>query len=306
MSTKRRGRGEGSITQRSDGRWMARVDLGWREGKRRYKAVYGRTRRDVAGKLTKTLKAVQDGSDLPDERVTVAKFLDRWLEHKRLQLRSRAWLTYEQAVRLHLNPGIGTVAIAKLKPQQLEAWFLKHQEAGASARAVRYARTVFRAALNQARKWGTVSQNVAALVDPPRHTPKEIKPLTPSQARTLLTASRDHRLGGLISVATALGLRLGEAQACAGATWTSKRAHCKSGRRSSAVGATARPGGHFWPCAVTFRSRSTPLQTEVQSGASSGSNSRRNAKSGARCGLGCEQQSRSRPEVGARSACRPL
>ena len=37
----RRGRGEGSITQRADGRWMARVDLGWQDGKRRYKSVYG-------------------------------------------------------------------------------------------------------------------------------------------------------------------------------------------------------------------------------------------------------------------------
>ena len=28
MSTRRRGRGEGSITLRTDGRWMGRIDLG--------------------------------------------------------------------------------------------------------------------------------------------------------------------------------------------------------------------------------------------------------------------------------------
>jgi hypothetical protein len=33
MSRRRRGRGEGSIVQRADGRWMGRVDLGWRNGK---------------------------------------------------------------------------------------------------------------------------------------------------------------------------------------------------------------------------------------------------------------------------------
>jgi hypothetical protein len=53
MNTRRRGKGEGSITQRPDGRWVARVDLGWQEGKRRRKAVYGRTRREVADKLTR-------------------------------------------------------------------------------------------------------------------------------------------------------------------------------------------------------------------------------------------------------------
>ena len=35
----RRGRGEGSITRRADGRWMARVDLGWQDGKRRRKTL---------------------------------------------------------------------------------------------------------------------------------------------------------------------------------------------------------------------------------------------------------------------------
>ena len=40
---------------------------------------------------------------------------------------------------------------------------------------------------------------------------KEIQPFTPEQARTLLAAAKGHRLGAVVSVATALGLRLGEA-----------------------------------------------------------------------------------------------
>src|ERR1700674_3907459 len=100
MNTRRRGRGEGSITQRPDGRWVARVDLGWQGGKRRRKAVYGRTRRAVADKLTSVLRSVQQGAALPDERATVAQFLDRWLTRKQTTLLPRAWSTYEQAVRL--------------------------------------------------------------------------------------------------------------------------------------------------------------------------------------------------------------
>ncbi|MBA3639920.1 MAG: tyrosine-type recombinase/integrase [Acidobacteria bacterium] len=55
-----------------------------------------------------------------------------------------------------------------------------------------------------------MTRNVAALVEPPRHVAREIQPLSPDQARALLEHTRDHRLGGLVSVATALGLRLGE------------------------------------------------------------------------------------------------
>lgn len=207
---KRRGHGEGSITQRPDGRWVARVELGWEDGRRKRKAVYGKTRVEVAGKLTKLQGQVQAGTVLPNERQTVEQFLMRWLEHKRARLRPRAWLTYEQAIRIHLVPGIGKLPLAKMKPAHLEAWFDRHLRAGASARNVRYARTVLRAALNQARKWRDVADNVATLIEPPRHQAKEIQPLTPEQARALLLAAQGNRLEAIVSVGTALGLRLGE------------------------------------------------------------------------------------------------
>jgi integrase len=208
---KRRGRGEGSINQQPDGRWLARVDLGWQNGRRRRKSFYGRTRKEAADRLLKGLRAHQQGEVLPDERQTVEQFLTRWLTQKQAKLRPRAWASYEQAVRLHLQPGIGKVALARLTPAQLETWFAEHQAAGASTRAIRYARTVLRAALNQAKRWNMVGTNAAALIDPPRHQPKEIQPLTPEQARVLLTASSEHRLGALVSVGIAMGLRLGEA-----------------------------------------------------------------------------------------------
>ena len=114
-------------------------------------------------------------------------------------------------MRLHLTPGLGKFPIARLTVGQVEAWFHRHQAAGATGRTIRYARAVLRIALNRARKAGLVVQNVAALAEPPKHRAKEIQPFTPEQARTLLAAAKGHRLGAVVSVATALGLRLGEA-----------------------------------------------------------------------------------------------
>jgi len=52
IMSKRRGKGEGAIYQReSDGKWCATVDLGFVNGKRRRKVIYGETRKDVADKL---------------------------------------------------------------------------------------------------------------------------------------------------------------------------------------------------------------------------------------------------------------
>ncbi len=207
---KRRGRGEGSITKRKDGRWMARVDLGWQNGRRRRKTIYGRTRREVTDQLPTVLHNAQRGTLLADERQTVGQFLAAWLVLKQSQLRPRAYASYEQMIRQHIEPGLGRHRLSRLAPQNVAAWFRRHQEDGASARTIRYARTVLRAALNQAFRWGLVTRNAAALVDAPRHQAQEISPLAPDQARTLLKVATDQRLGALVSAGMALGLRLGE------------------------------------------------------------------------------------------------
>ena len=41
MSTKKRGQGEGNIYERNDGRWAARLSVGYRNGKRSRRWVYG-------------------------------------------------------------------------------------------------------------------------------------------------------------------------------------------------------------------------------------------------------------------------
>ena len=52
---KRRGRNEGSIYERNDGRWAGSVDLGFIDGKRVRKTFYGSTRNAVASKLNVAL-----------------------------------------------------------------------------------------------------------------------------------------------------------------------------------------------------------------------------------------------------------
>lgn len=210
MSTRRRGRGEGSIVQRADGRWMARVDLGWQDGRRRRKTYYGRTRADVAAKLTKALRAVQQGGTLGDERQTLGQFLARWIESVRSSLRAKTHHSYAQLVRLHLLPGLGQLRLGRLQPEHVETFLDRKREAGLSPRTCQYLRAVLRVALNRAIKRKLVTQNAAALADAPRVVRAEVQSLTPDQARTFLAAIAHHRLYALIVVAVSCGLREGE------------------------------------------------------------------------------------------------
>ena len=206
----RRGRGEGGITKRGDGRWMGQADLGWQDGKRRRKSLYGRTKGEVQAKLRETLHRKAHGMPPVPEQETVGTFLRRWLDIKKEGVRQRTWTRYEQIVRAHLLPNLDRIRLAQLTPQDV-AECLRRVKVSGSAYMARGARDVLRTALNQALRWELVSRNVAVLTDPPRHRTREITPLTPRQAGTLLAAVTGHRLEALITVALGLGLRQGEA-----------------------------------------------------------------------------------------------
>lgn len=203
----RRGNREGSIYQRSDGRWVACVTEP--SGRRVYR--YARTRAAAAAKLAAALKAVQENNPLPPERETVASYLTRWLEGSaRLSVRPMTYISYEAIVRRHLVPELGQIRLSRLTPGEVQAMMNRKLAQGLSARRVDYLRSVLRRALNDAMRFGLIGHNVAALVRPPRGPRYEVRPLDPDEVRHLLRAVRDDRLEALYVVAVTLGLRQGE------------------------------------------------------------------------------------------------
>src|SRR6266487_729968 len=79
-ASRRRGHGEGAVYQRKeDGIWVGALDLGWVEGKRRRKIVYGKTRREVLSKLDEVRRGAERGQNLAARTRALAEWLDEWL-----------------------------------------------------------------------------------------------------------------------------------------------------------------------------------------------------------------------------------
>jgi integrase len=207
-----RGKGEGSLTQLPDGRWQARVTLGYGpDGRQRRKAVYGRTRKEAAAKLAALLAQQQRGLPLVPARVTVGQLLDRWLEDcVRPSVRPKTYASYAQLVRHHLAPGLGRVPLAQLQPADVQRFLNQKHAAGLSPRTVQYLHALLRAALGQAERWGLAARNVARLVRPPRVPRAEVPAFTVAEAQQLLAAAAPTRLAALYMLALGLGLRQGE------------------------------------------------------------------------------------------------
>jgi integrase len=208
---RKRGRGEGSIFRRKDGRYAATISDGYRNGKRARKTFYGTTRKVVSGQLNKALRDQELGRPVAVARQTVGKFLDDWLEGTaKARLRPRTYADYKKIVKKHLVPALGHLTLQKLGPEHVQQLFAAKSAEGLSPRRVALIRAVLHTALNEAVKWSAVGRNVADLVKAPRRVRYLPMTLNQKQARALLNAAGKHRIGAVFSVATAVGLRLGE------------------------------------------------------------------------------------------------
>src|SRR5215211_2210705 len=206
MTMGKRGNGEGSITQRSDGRWMARYMVGPKR-----KHIYGKTRQEVAVKLSKALSDRASGFVFDAGTLTLSGYLDRWLSHSvRGSVRQRTFERYEQIARVHIKPTLGRIKLKALTPTQVRGLYQEKLDDGLAPRTVQYIHTTLRKALKEAVQDGLIPRNAADAVKAPRPAKKENNPLTLEQARTFLEVVSGDRFEALYVLAIHCGLREGE------------------------------------------------------------------------------------------------
>ncbi len=208
--SRKRGNGEGSITKRKDGRYMARYTVHTAKGLKR-KTVYGRTRKEAAEKLARALSDSAGGIFYDDENLTVGEYLDGWLKGSvRGTVRQSTYDRDEYLVNYHVKPVLGRHRLNKLSPAHVQGFYSGRLDAGLSSSTVHKIHTVLHKALSQAVAWSLVPRNVTEAVKPPAPSPREMRPLTTDEARRLLDAARGDRLEALYILAITTGMRQGE------------------------------------------------------------------------------------------------
>ena len=202
--------------KRKDGRWETQyIDA---TGKRR--SVYAQTERDVKRKLRDRLEERDQG--VGGDAITVGGWLEGWLsrEIKRpTTMASRRYLVGllpQWFVKIRMNDeNLSPAHVARM----LDELVVKPTSRGEprAPKTVADVRTTLVRAFGQAQRWGLLSRNPAALVDPPHVPETEIIPLSLEEAWALLDAVAGHRLESLYTVAIAHGIRMSEA---IGAQWS--------------------------------------------------------------------------------------
>lgn len=211
---RKRGNNEGTVVKRKDGRWMAAVTVGYdpQTGKPRRAYFYGKTRQEAAERLAKALNDLKQGIPVEPSRVTVAGWLDTWLnEYKKPpRIRPTTWQNYEYLIRVHIKPAIGSIRLRQLAPSHLQKLYNEKSACGLSPRTVRLIHTIMHAALKQAMKEGLVARNVAEATTLPKQARKEPRVLTLEEQKRFFEVLEQDRLGAAFLLDLATGMRRGE------------------------------------------------------------------------------------------------
>jgi hypothetical protein len=134
--SKKRGNGEGSITKRKDGRWMARYKVHTVKGPKR-KHIYGRTRQEVAEKLSKAVSDRVGGLVFDGDHETLEAYLWRWIDEVlRGTVKQSTLENYSYIARLHIIPELGRVRLRALKSRDVRRHYREKLDAGLSPRTV--------------------------------------------------------------------------------------------------------------------------------------------------------------------------
>lgn len=207
----RRVKGEGSIFQRKDGKWVAQVSFIGPDGKRQIITKVRRTAGDARKCLT-DLKGEQDNSHqlVFTGKATLRAWCDVWLEEYVKPARApKTYKSYHDLLEQHLPERIGSLPLGKVPPELLQRHFNEIAGNG-KGRTAEYLRAVLRSAFNRAIKAKRVSSNPVLATDAVQYTPQESSIFTAEEARRLLAAADNDRLGPLFLVALTLGVRKGE------------------------------------------------------------------------------------------------
>ncbi|MDQ3458718.1 MAG: site-specific integrase [Deinococcota bacterium] len=191
----RRRRGEGTIRPRPDGRWEARVTVGYKpNGYPIQRSVYAKTEDEAIAKRAALITQHRQSRLTEPSKATVAEWLEHWLKSK-THLAEKSRNNYRQELQPVID-ALGRVRLQALKPAQIQGILTS---LASTPRKQGKAATHLRAALKEAVQLEVLVRNPAEAVKvrAPR-VAKGIKAWSRDEASRFLQAAR----GELVRKAT--------------------------------------------------------------------------------------------------------
>ena len=171
---KRRPSGDGMVRKREDGRWEGRIVVGHKEdGDPIFQYVLAPTQKALLDKLHQNIETFRDVELCEDSRMTLAQWLDRWLEeYATPRLRESTMSGYRMYAGQYIKLRLGNKKMNSITPADIQRMYTtlkkegrvrEHPEHGRalSAGTVRRIHTMLHRALGDAVKAHIIPRNPA-------------------------------------------------------------------------------------------------------------------------------------------------
>jgi integrase len=191
--------------------WVGALDITTADGKRRRKTVSSKDRGTAMVKLRELHAKVAAGQIATTPSTTLTRWLDNWLENIiGPHIRPMTKRSYEQVIRLHIKPHIGTKRLDRLTAENIRGMERAVQER--SHRFAQLAHSVLSAALKQAMTEGLIARNPVDAVKPPEYLAKKRSAFTAEIATGLIQTAfaRGQFEGTMWAMAFSTGTRRSE------------------------------------------------------------------------------------------------
>lgn len=213
QETKKEPRRRGQVIPLGGGSFKVRVPLPGARGQRGYhnKTLRHTTEAKAWKYVEKIFGQIEDGTFFVPSRESVKQLLERWLGHVGRQgLKATTLDTYKDYVRFYLEPALGHVPLAQLKPLVVQEAFDAMVDRGLAPLTVRSARRILKRALAKGVKWGLLKDNPALDIETPKARRGVHRAWTEEEAAAFLTAARESAEDLIFVFALCTGLRPAE------------------------------------------------------------------------------------------------
>ncbi len=205
---------EGTITRRGKKSWRLKYDLPRdpETQKRRicYATVQG-TRAEAEKELRRRLTALDKGVHVDPSALTVADYLDQWLDNVAPNTcGAKSLERYRSLCRLQIVPFLGAKELQQLRPADVASWLQALSKTRIAPRTIRHAHGLLRTALAHATAIEVLERNVASTIKPPKVARTDIEILDAGQVADVLAKLKDHAIFPIAALALATGARRGE------------------------------------------------------------------------------------------------
>lgn len=208
----KRGHGEGTITKRKDGRWMAQVTVGRDPltGKLKRKTFYGKTRREVQEKLDNFKAEVKTGTYVEPRKTTFGDWVTCWLElYVKPTVKMSTFSKYRINARTHIIPNLGHIELQQLTTDHIQEFYNALAKTHSSS-VIAIVHQIISGCLKAAVKQKVILNNPAEHTVRPTVKYREITPLSPQEVTAYLEAAKGERLYAAFLLDFYTGLRRGE------------------------------------------------------------------------------------------------